>query len=582
MTRDQLVEILESIGTLLELKGENPFKSRAYSSAARTLETCPEDPVTLAKEGRIGELKGIGGALQEKITTLVITGTLPYYEELRASIPAGLLDLLDIPGLGPKRIKLLHEKLGIQDLAGLEFACQNGSIATLAGFGEKSVQNILAGIGQRRRFSSQFRYADVIHRAEELVDILRTHPDITRVAVAGSLRRCKEVVKDLDLIASSKKPGAVMDAFVDLDGVERVLGHGETKSSVILEGGVQCDLRVVPDAQFAPALHHFTGSKEHNVAMRQRAIARGFKLSEWGLFPKTDSVKEDDETAEPLKIRSEEELFQKLGLDFIPPELREGAGEIEAAEDHRLPRLIEWTQLKGCFHNHTRASDGHATLEEMAEAAADLGLDYLGLADHSKSSFQANGLSEERLLAQAGEIRAFNKTRKEIHLFAGVECDILNGGKLDFEDGILAQLDYVVASVHAGFTQDEETMTARIIKAIENPHVTMLGHLTGRLLLRREPYAVNVPKILEAAAATGTWIELNANPHRLDMDWRWWRRARDLGVKCVINPDAHRTSHLQFLRLGINIARKGWLEAKDVMNTLPLDEVAKALRAKRG
>jgi len=582
MNKEGIADIFNDIAVLLEIKGENPFKSRAYTNAARAIESHPEPVELLVKENRLDEIKGLGDALKDKVTKLVETGHLPYYEDLKASLPPGLPALLEIPGLGPKKIKILHDKLGVVDLASLEKVCAEPAIRELAGFGDKTVANILAGIEQRRAYSSQHRMGDVLALATGIVEALREHPDIVRVSIAGSLRRGKEVIKDIDIISSSKNPGPVMDFFVQQPGVLRILNHGETKSSVLLEGGIQCDLRVVQDFQYPYALHHFTGSKEHNVAMRQRAISQGKKLSEWGLFREEGRGKKDVEVKEELiPCRDETEIFRDLGMDFVPPELRENLGEIEAAEHHKLPRLIEWTQLKGCFHNHTVASDGHDSLEAMAAAAEELGMDYLGLADHSKSSFQANGLSEERLMAQVEQIQKYNASHDGIHLFTGVECDILKDGALDFSDEVLGRLDYVVASVHASFIQDEEEMTKRLIKVMENPHVTMLGHLTGRLLLKREGYPVNVPKILEAAARTGTWIELNAAPSRLDMDWRFWRRAKELGVRCVINPDAHRTDHFQFLKFGVGIARKGWLEAGDVINTRPLKEVKQLLQAKR-
>lgn len=581
MNKSDVVEVLEEIAVLLELKGENPFKSRAYSQGARTLELLTEDLGVIIQEGRLGEIKGIGSALQQKITELVTTGRLGYYDELKASIPAGMLAMLEIQGLGPKRIRQLHEKLGVASIPELEKACQENKVSELAGFGEKSQQKLLAGIEQLKSFQNQHRYGDVMDRAEEIREALREHPEVIRVSVAGSLRRSKEVIKDMDLLVSSSNPASVMDYFVSLDGVVRVTNHGETKSSVILEGGLQCDLRVVPDAQFASALHHFTGSKEHNVMMRQRAIAQGKKMSEWGLFKITKEGGEEKE--ESILVRTEEELFQELGLSMIPPELREAQGEIEAAEAGKIPRLIEWTELRGTFHNHTTESDGKNTLEEMAAAAHELGLEYLGIADHSKSSFQANGLSEERLMNQVAAIEKLNRKYQEegFKVLSGVECDILKGGELDYEDSVLAKLDYVVASIHSGFTATEEEMTARIIRAMENPHVTMMGHLTGRLLLQRAPYALNIPKVLEVAAETGTWIELNANPYRLDLDWRWWRKAQELGVKCVINPDAHRIDQLGYLKLGVQIARKGWLRKEDVVNSQPLVAIEGLLQKKR-
>jgi DNA polymerase (family 10) len=373
-----------------------------------------------------------------------------------------------------------------------------------------------------------------------------------------------------------------MDYFVSLPWVKQVANHGPTKSSVLLKSGIAVDLRVVSDKEFPYALHHFTGSKEHNVAMRQRAIAQGKKMSEWGLFTigagkKAGAHDEDGSEGKLIPCRTEDELFTALGLQYIPPELRENLGEIEAAEKREIPRLVEWTQLRGTFHCHTNGSDGKNTLAEMAGEAHELGLEYLGIADHSKSSFQANGLNEQRLMEQIKLVRDYNATTKDFHVFAGSEVDILKDGRLDFADDVLRRLDYVVASVHNSMSQDEEAMTARVIRAMENEYVTMLGHATGRLLLQREPYKINLEKIIDCAARTGTWIELNCSSMRMDLDWRWWHRARDKGVKCAINPDAHRISQFAMLRHGVTMARKGWLRREDVMNTLPLDAIRKAL-----
>lgn len=571
MDNGTIAHYFNEIGTLLEIKGENPFKARAYFNAARLIESTSQDINVLVAEDRLKELNGIGEGLQEKITTLVKTGDLPYYEELKSSLPAGLLEFLRIPGLGPKKIKVLYEQLNVTDIQTLRKVCEDGQVSALKGFGEKTAKNILAGIEQILTYESKYRYGDVILLAEEIVETLRIHPDVIRISLAGSLRRSKEIVKDIDILVSAKDSTNIMDAFCNMPEVKKVQNHGETKSSVLLQNGMQCDLRVVQDHQFPYALHHFTGSKEHNVAMRQLAIGKGWKMSEWGLFDGDKLIPCVDETS----------VFQQFGLDFIPPELRENLGEIETARNHTLPRLVEWTELRGCFHNHTTESDGRSSLEEMAAAAEEMGLEYLGIADHSKSSYQANGLSEERLLKQIEEIRAYNHKKHECYLFSGVECDILKDGELDFSDDILSQLDYVVASVHSNFNLPEKEMTARIIRAIENPYITMLGHVTGRLLLQRESYAVNLPKIIDAAAETGTWIELNANIKRLDMDWRFWKLARDKGVKCVINPDAHHTSQLGFLKLGIQIARKGWLRKQDVVNAETLSQVKKDLLLKR-
>jgi len=569
MTKDQVAASLREIGTILELNGENPFKCRAYLNAARTLETFPTDLTELVRTDRLGELPGIGDALREKITTLVNTGKLPYLEELRTTIPSGLLSLLDLPGLGPKKLRILRDQLKIESIEALTKACQDGRLASLEGFGEKTATNLLDSIQRRATYSKLHRLGTALPAAQALLTHLRECPSVNQAEIAGSLRRGKEIVKDLDLIASSNKPKEVMKVFISAPNVEKVIAHGETKSSVILTGGIPCDLRVVPPEVWPTALAHFTGSKEHNIALRQRAIDRGLHLSEWGLLKGKSKT--------PLKLKDEKDLHKALGLAFIPPELREDSGEIAAAEKDELPDLLTRDQIRGCLHNHTLASDGQDTLATMAQAAAELGLEWLGIADHSKSSFQANGLDVKRLEKQIEEIQSLNSKKPNCTLLSGTECDILKGGKLDFPDSLLKELDYVVASVHSGFTSDEKEMTDRILRAIENPHVTCLGHLTGRLLLEREAYPVNIPKILDAAAANGTWIELNANPWRLDLDWRWWHKARDLGILCCINPDAHKTSHLRFLDFGVTLARKGWLRAQDVVNTRTLAQLRKLL-----
>ncbi len=569
MTKDQVASALREIGTILELQGENPFKCRAYLNGARTLETSATDLTELVRTNRLGELPGIGDALREKITTLITTGKLPYLEELRSSIPAGLLPLLDLPGLGPKKLRALRDKLKIESLEALTQACQDGRLAALEGFGEKTAANLLEAIARHANYKKLHRLGTALPAARTLLEHLKQSPLVLHAEIAGSLRRGKEVVKDLDLIASSKKPKEVMKLFVSSPNVEKVVNHGETKSSVILAGGIPCDLRVIPPESWATALAHFTGSKEHNIALRQRAIDQGLHLSEWGLLKGKSKT--------PLKLKDEKELHKALGLAFIPPELREDSGEIAAAEKNELPDLLTRDQIRGCLHNHTLASDGQDPLSSMAQAAAEQGLDWLGIADHSKSSFQANGLDAKRLEKQIEEIRLLNSKKPKCTLLSGTECDILKDGKLDFPDSLLSELDYVVASVHSGFTSDEKEMTQRIIRAMENPHVTCLGHPTGRLLLEREAYPLNIPKILDAAAATGTWIELNANPWRLDLDWRWWHKARDLGILCCINPDAHKTSHLRFLDFGVTLARKGWLRAQDVVNTRTLSQLRKLL-----
>ncbi len=594
MTKNEIADVLAEIGTLLELKGENPFKVRAYQSGARALEAIEEQELArLIASDELQTVKGIGEALGQKISELHRTGRLEYFEKLKTSIEPGLVELLQIPGLGPKKIRILHDKLSITDIAGLTLACTDGRVAELDGFGVKTQEKLLAGIRNREAYGRRHLWWSAAEIAEPIVAGLRALPQVKRAEAAGSLRRGLETVGDLDFIVAATDVAPVVDWFVSLPGVKEVTAKGETKASVRFESGLQADLRIVPEEQFIFALHHFTGSKDHNVQMRQRALARGLSLSEWGLVPAEgegtvkDKVAREkpadgkSKTATVSVPRDESDLFSALDLHFIPPELREGLGEIDAAEKGELPRLVEVGDLRGAFHNHTTASDGRNTLAEMTAAAEALGWEYLGIADHSKASFQANGLSEERLLAQVAEIHALNASRRfQTHVFTGVECDVLADGRLDFADDVLAQLDYVVASVHNAFAQDEATMTARVIRAIENPCTTMLGHVTGRLLLRREGYRVDVGRVIDAAIAHGVIIELNASPWRLDLDWRHWRKAAERGLLCSINPDAHETSGLAHVRAGINSARKGGLTREQVFNTRPLAEVKAGLKAR--
>ncbi len=581
MDKDQVAAVLEEIGTLLELKGENPFKTRAYHNAARTLEGLNEPLERLVAEERLSGIKGIGDALQEKITTLVTTGRLPYVEELRASVPPGLLELLQLQGLGPKKARKLHAELGVDSVASLVVACQAGRVAALEGFGEKSQSRILEAVAFRAQFASRHRLMAALAAAEPILAALREHPDVVQCSTAGSLRRWKEVIGDIDFVVSTRRPAAVLDFFVGLPGVRSVLARGETKASVTLDGeGIQADLRVVDDAEYAFALAYFTGSKEHNIVMRQRAIARGLRLNEYGLF------RAKEETRDPalrIDCRTEDELYKQLGLDYVPPELREDHGEFAAAETHHLPRLIEWTELKGSLHNHSTWSDGRNAIAEIAAHAQELGLAYWAITDHSRASFQANGLDPQRLREQLKEIadlnRRFADEGSAFRLLTGVEVDILKDG-LDLEDDLLAELDVVVASLHVPSGEEAEN-TRRLIDAAGNRQVHLLGHPTGRLLLERDAYKVNLQAVIDACAATGTWIELNANPYRLDLDWRQWQYARSKGVKCVVNCDAHRLEHFGFLRLGTGVARKGWLTRDDVINTLPLERLRKALAAKR-
>jgi DNA polymerase (family X) len=589
MTKSQIAQVLEEIATLLELKDENVFKIRAYSNAARSLETFGANISDLKDEEALAKIPGIGKAIAAKIKELAETGKLKYVEELRAEFPAAILELFSISGLGAKKIKALYEKLHISSIEQLRAACESGKVAELPGFGETTQAKICQAIEQRAKHSGYFQFGQIAVDAEKLRSDLAAHPEALRVEVAGSYRRRREIVRDVDLVVATKKPAAITEFFIKHPLVESIIAQGPTKTSVRLRSGIQCDLRVVTSAEYPFALNYFTGSKEHNIEMRSRALQRGWTLNEYRLTKLPPDPKAKVRAGRALKkpaakipkVNEETDLYRALGLDFIPPELRENCGEFEAAENHPLPRLIERENLRGTFHCHTVASDGHNTLEEMANAAQEFGLQYLGIAEHSKSSIQAHGIDAAKLKSQVAAIRKLNRKFDGFRLFAGVECDILRDGKLDFDDEILSELDFVVASVHSVFNLSELEMTKRVIRAMENRFVTILAHPTGRLLLKREAYAIDIAAVIDAAAVTGTWIELNAAPKRLDLDWRWWPLAKQKGVKCVINPDAHRAERIQDLLFGIGIARKGWLTKEDVVNCLPLGKIEAALQVKR-
>ncbi len=582
MTKSEIAGVLEQIATLLELKDENPFKIRAYANAARAIDAWGGNAADLQDEEALRKMPGIGKAIAEKVKELATTGSLKFLEELRGQFPPGILELFSIPGLGAKKIKALHEQLEVSSITQLHDACKAGRVAGLPGFGETTQAKLCKAIETRMQHSTSFQLGQVAGDAEVLREFLSGQPNALEVSLAGSYRRRREIVRDLDFIVATRKPEEITDAFARHSLVESIIAQGPTKTSVRLRSGVQCDLRVVQPEEYPFALNYFTGSKEHNIEMRSRALKRGWTLNEYRLAPlPADPKSAEAKPQKPPAVRAEADLYAALGLDFVPPELRENNGEFKAAENHALPALLEKENLRGTFHCHTTASDGHNTLEEMVAAARDLGLEYLGIADHSRSSIQAHGLDEVKLRTQGALIRKLNKSFDGFRIFAGIECDILRDGSLDFNDEVLAELDYAVASVHSVFNLPEAEMTKRVIRAIENPYITMLGHPTGRLLLKREGYAIDIPAVLDAAAATGTWIEINAAPKRLDLDWRWWPMAKEKGVKCVINPDAHRTERLQDLWFGVGIARKGWLTKGEVMNCLPLRKMEKALGAKR-
>jgi DNA polymerase (family 10) len=578
MDKKEVAHVLDEIGTLLELQGENAFRCQAYHNAARAIEQLEEDLSAVVASGRLSSIRGIGETLRDKIAALVTSGELPFYTQLRQQTPPGLVQMLRLPGMGPKKVRALYAGLGIQDLDHLRQACLEGRVAELKGFGPKTQQKILEGIDFLSQIGERVRLDEALSLAELLLEGLRGCHGVQRIELCGSLRRRKETIQDIDILISADDPQPIMDRFVVLPGVVQIVGRGETKSTILVERSLasgrrvllNADLRVVRDEQFPFALHYFTGSKEHNVAMRARAQHYGLKLNEYELAGPDRCI--------PCK--EEADIFHALDLDYIPPELREHTGEMEAAAEHRLPALVEQGDLQGTFHCHTVWSDGTATVQEMAEAAEKLGFSYLGIADHSQSLTVASGLTPDRVRAQQAEIEEVNARLPGLKLFKGTECDILADGRLDFDEELLASFDYVVASVHTQFNLSAADMTARIIRAVSHPRVTMLGHATGRLLLRRDSYKVDLEAVLHAAAKHGTLIEINAHPQRLDIDWIHCKRAKALGVQLVINPDAHSVRDLAYVRFGIDVARRGWLEKKDVFNTQNVAQVTAALLAR--
>jgi len=572
MDKKSVAKILKQIGTMLDLKGENPFKTRAYYNGARVIETLERDITELVASGEITGIKGIGKALSEKITTLVTTGSLPYYDNLLAETPPGLLEMLEIPGMGSKKVKAVYDELGISTLGELEYACRENRLRDLSGFGEKSQQKILQGIELRKKYSERFLYPVAENEAAALLDYLKKDKRILRIEIAGSLRRKKETIRDIDIVASCRLSDreSLMKYFVNYPEAESITGKGNTKSAVVLNSGIGCDLRLVDDAEYPFLLHHSTGSKEHNTAMRARAKSLGLKMNEYGIFRGDERIECADEAA----------VFAAMGLDFIPPELREDRGELDAAEKHALPRLYNGTPLYGLFHVHTTWSDGANSIEQMAEACREMGLQYLGICDHSKSAFYANGLNEERVLQQHIEIDNLNKKWDDFKIFKGIESDILPDGSLDYDDDFLQNFDFVVASVHSSFNLSREAQTRRLIRAVQHPATTMLGHPTGRLLLGREPYEVDMEAVIRAAGAAGKIIEINSSPYRLDLDWRLGKPAKSMGVKVALNPDAHSIDGLKDFRYGIGIARKGWFEESEVINSITLDKIVKFFNKK--
>lgn len=568
MEKAAVASILDEIASLLQLKGENPFRARAYENASRAIGTLEGDLDTLVRNGKLAGTPGLGPGLIQNITELVTTGHMLLYDQLQAEIPAGLKAMLRIPGLGPKRIKQIHDALGIATITDLEQACQANKIATLPGFGKKTQDNILRGIQFLAQHQDYYLYPVAYAEAEQIVERLRPLPGIVRISIAGSLRRRKEVVHDIDVVASvtdDSQRGAIMDAFTTMPNVVTITGKGDTKSSVVLTPGIAMDLRLCTDDIYPTMLHHFTGSKEHNVALRGFAQDHGMKVSEWGLF----------RGEQLLPVKDETEFYATLGMDFVPPEMREDNGEIQVALAHKLPTtLLTEGDLRGPLHCHSTWSDGKATIREMAEASMKLGYRYIGICDHSKVAAYAGGLTEEKVRLQQEEIDKLNEEYAgRFRILKGTECDILRDGALDYNDETLARFDFVVASIHSNFNLPVEEQTKRLLRALENPYMSILGHPTGRVLLSRDGYGLDMEAVIDHAGELGVCIEINANPLRLDLDWRWLRRAREHGVKIPICPDAHNTDGIADLRYGVGIARKGWLGPADVPNTLDTDDL---------
>lgn len=565
------MQVLEEIALLLELKDENFFKVRAFQNAARVLEGNPSDVGSLVETGELEKLKGIGkGKIAQIVHDIYEKGKSKDYEELRKGFPETLFELFKIPGLGAKRIKAVYGKLKIKSVAELESAAQKGRLADLDGFGAKSQDKILAGIRQMKKSAGRFLIDAATNQAEKLLAHLKKQKGIERIEIAGSLRRCKETVKDIDILVSAKNPAAVHQAFIQYPETTSVIAHGETKSSVTLKSGINCDLRTVTLKEFPYALYYFTGSKEHNVAVRTIAKKKGIKINEYGLFKDKRLIPCADEA----------EIFERVGLHYIPPEVRENTGEIEWAAKKDFPELVEEKDIRGVFHVHSTYSDGVASLEEMVASAEGKGYEYVGISDHSRSAKYAGGLDEKRLYEQWKEIDRLQKHSK-IRIFKGIESDILRDGSLDYPEPILSQFDFIIGSVHSQFNLSEPEMTERLARAMENKHTTFLGHLTGRLLLSREGYSLNMERVIDVAKKTGVSIELNAQPQRLELDWHFCQLAKRQGVGVSIHPDAHAVSHMDYVTYGIGIARKGWLEKKDVTNTLGLASMEKFLKKRK-
>jgi DNA polymerase (family 10) len=574
MKNSEVAKVFQDIADLLELKGENVFKIRAYQKVARAIEHHPRELKVMIDEGvDLQSIPGVGEAIAKKTTELITTGKLDYYENLKAEFPQGVTNLLAIPGIGPKTANKLSSELEISSVDELERATNEGRVTKLFRLGEKTADNILHQIQALRRKDQRIPIGEALPIVEEITVALCSIPGVRNLTVAGSLRRFRETLGDIDLMGTADNPREVIDAFVALPHIRQVLAQGSTKASAIVSGGLQVDLRMVEHDSFGSLLQYFTGSKQHNISLRERGHKQGLKLSEYGItVVATDRLE---------KFSIEEEFYHRLGLQYIPPELREAQGEIEEAEQGAIPELVELSDIKGNLHTHTAWSDGHDSVEELALAAGDMGYQYIAITEHSAGRGIAHGLGVERLRRQVAEIRALNQRLTGIHVLTGIEVDIRADGSLDLPHEILSELDIVIAAVHSAMNQSEEKMTRRVISAIEDPDVDMIAHPTCRLIGEREPVAIDLEAIMQAAAKYNKVMEINAMPDRLDLKDIHALRARDSGVKLAIGTDAHSIAHLGFMRFGIGIARRAWCEPQHILNTLPLAELLAVLNRKR-
>ncbi|RLC94785.1 MAG: DNA polymerase/3'-5' exonuclease PolX [Chloroflexi bacterium] len=572
MKNSQVAKVFQDIADFLELKGEVPFKVRAYQKAARTIEHLPVEVEQLMAEGRLRQVPGVGDAIAKKITELLTTGRLEYYEKLRAEFPEGITTLLDIPGIGPKTALRLVSELGVRSVEDLEAALAGGKVASLYRLGDKTAENILRHLQSLRTKEQRIPLGVALPQVEDIISSLRERCEVHNLTPAGSLRRFKETVGDVDLMGTADNAQAVIDTFTGLAQVRQVLAKGSTKASIVTDRDLQVDLRVVEHDAFGSLLQYFTGSKQHNIALRERGRRRGLKLSEYGIT--------DLKTGRLEKFAAEEDFYRRLGLPLIPPELREGEQELETAERGAIPTLVELGDIKGDLHVHTNWSDGRDSLETMVAAARALGYQYLAITEHSRGRGIAHGLDEGRLRQQMTEIRRLNESLDGFTVLSGIEVDIRADGSLDLPDEMLADLDVVIAAVHSALGQDEARMTRRLLAAIENRHVDIIAHPTARLLGEREPVAVDMEAVFRAAARTGTALEINAMPDRLDLKDSHVFRARELGVKLTLGSDAHAAEHLALMRYGVGTARRGWCEARHILNTLPVGQVLASLKGR--